>query len=80
LDDEGKVTINPIKAKGTFTVYNSGYDDAEKHDEIVDLMLKGKLSAGLWMDLDNPYPLDRIIDAFKAVESKKAIKALVKLT
>lgn len=79
LDDEGKVTINPVNAKGTFTVYNNGYDDSDMHGRVVEFVEQGKLDARIWMDLDNPYPLNRIADAFEAVKNRKAVKSLIKL-
>ena len=40
---------------------------------------EGKLNAANWLNMDTPYPLDNITDAFKAVEARKHVKALIKL-
>ena len=74
LDDEGKVTINPSNAKGTFTVYNDGYDDSEMHGRVLDLVKQGKLDASIWLDLEHPYPLEKIAEAFEDLRQRKAIK------
>jgi len=79
LDDEGKVSVNPSNAKGTFTVYNDGYDDSEMHGPVLDFVKQGKLDARIWLDLDHPYPLERIAEAFEDLRKRKAIKALIKL-
>ncbi len=41
---------------------------------------QGKLEAGVWLDLENPFPLERIDDAFEAVARRKCVKALVQIS
>ena len=41
--------------------------------------MQGRLDASLWYDMANPYPLDRIEDAFAAVKQRQAVKCLVRL-
>lgn len=79
IDDKGRITINPGRARGTFTVHASSYDEAETHQRVSDFVLQGKLNAGLWYDLDQPYPLTDIGAAFEAVRQRQSPKALVKL-
>jgi threonine dehydrogenase-like Zn-dependent dehydrogenase len=79
LDDEGKVSINPSNAKGTFTVYNDGYDDSEMHRQVLDFVKQGKLDARIWFDMDHPYPLEKIAEAFEDLRQRKAVKALIQL-
>lgn len=80
VDDYGHCLINPVSARGTFTYANRGYDEEEAHEQIVGFVQQGKLNAGLWLDLDNPFPLERINDAFEAVAQRKCVKALVQIS
>jgi D-arabinose 1-dehydrogenase-like Zn-dependent alcohol dehydrogenase len=80
LDDFGKWTLNPSRARGSFTYYNAGYDEAETHEAVIAFMRDGKLNARHWLNSAAPYPLERIADAYAAVQSRKEIKALVKLS
>lgn len=79
LHDFGQCTITPLRSKGTFTIYNGGYDEAETHEQVMSLIGEGKLDASIWLDLDNPYPLERITDAFDAVRERRVVKALIRL-
>jgi len=79
VDDFGKCWINPSHARGSFTYLDRGYDEAETHEEVVEFVRQGKLDAGDWLNLDSPYPLERINDAFDAVRERNVVKALVKL-
>jgi len=72
--------INPWTAGGSFSVYHGGYDEAEVHDQVVDLVRRGKLKADLWLDMAHPFPLDEIGRAFEAVLSRRMVKALVRLS
>ncbi|MDA0840050.1 MAG: alcohol dehydrogenase catalytic domain-containing protein [Planctomycetota bacterium] len=80
IDDYHSVSINPMAARGTFTIYKGGYDQAEVHDSVIELVRQEKLDAALWMDLGNPFPLDEIRAAYDAVASRKMVKALVQLS
>jgi 2-desacetyl-2-hydroxyethyl bacteriochlorophyllide A dehydrogenase len=80
LDDYESLQINPWRARGSFTFYNDGYDEAETHRQVVAFMREGKLNAAHWLNLDNPFPLDNIHDAFEALRSRRLTKALIKLS
>jgi len=80
IDDYGRCYLNPSRARGTFTYANRGYDEEETHQQVVAYMQQGALDARLWLDLDHPFPLDRIAEAFAAVQERKLVKALVRLT
>ena len=43
------------------------------------LMGAGRLDASIWLDLDNPFPLDRIGDALEAVRERRLVKALIRI-
>lgn len=80
IDEWGKCTLNPTRARGTFTFYNGGYDEAETHEQVVQYIQQDKLSAKHWLDLDHPYALEDINQAFEALHARKMIKAVVRLT
>ena len=80
VDDFKQYGINPWMAAGSFSVYHGGYDEAEVHEQVVDLIQQGKLRAELWLDMDRPFTLDRIDRAFEAVLSRRMVKALVRLS
>lgn len=79
IDDIGKLSINPGRARGAFTVHPCSYDEAETHQRVSEFVLQGKLDASLWYDMDKPYPLSEISAAFAAVRARQSVKALVKL-
>jgi len=80
IDDYGKCTLNPDAARGSFTVYRDYLDEAEAHDQVIALYQAGKLEPSVWLDLANPFPLDRIADAFEALRARRVVKALVRLS
>jgi threonine dehydrogenase-like Zn-dependent dehydrogenase len=80
IDDFAGCRIAPHRAGGTFTFYAGGYDEAETHHKVIEMMQDGRLNAGPWLNLDQVIPLDRIHDAFDAVRNRRCVKALVKLT
>lgn len=80
IEDYGQSLLNPVNARGTFTCYNDGYDEAETHDEIVSLVNSGLLDAKMWLDFENIFDLDNIKDAFDAVRNRDMIKALIRLS
>ena len=79
MDEVGQCTILPRNARGSFTFYNGGYDEAETHDRVIELMEAGRLDASDWLDLENPYPLEEINAAFEALKRRETVKALVKI-
>lgn len=80
MDDYGAATLSPRLARGSFTVWNGGYDEAETHQRVCDLALRGELDASAWYDLNRPYPFERIADAFADLAERKAVKALIALS
>ncbi len=79
MDEANGLRLDPACAQGTFTVNKNFYDEAETHRQVVALMQAGKLDAGIWLDLNNPFPLEDIGEAFEAVWNREMVKALVKL-
>jgi L-iditol 2-dehydrogenase len=79
IDDFGQCSLNPSRARGTFTFFNGGYDEEETHEAVVAFIRAGKLHAKHWLDLDHPLPLERIAEAYDAPGKRKFSKAVVKL-
>jgi len=79
VDDYDRCTIVPTRARGSFTFYNGGYDEGETHERVLLALHKGQLDASIWLDLDHPYPLERIGEAFEAVRTRRAVKALIRI-
>ena len=79
LDDFAAVSVLPSLARGTFTLWDGGYDEAETHQRVSDMVLAGLLDARLWYDLDHPTPLADIASAFAALRQRKAAKVLISL-
>ncbi|MDD5706573.1 MAG: alcohol dehydrogenase catalytic domain-containing protein [Kiritimatiellae bacterium] len=79
IDDMGKLTIDPFKARAEFIVHPCRYDEAETHQDVSEFVLRGKLNAGCWYDVDNPFPLSAIGEALAHVRARKAPKALISL-
>jgi len=80
IDDYGSCVLNPTHARGTFTVYQGGYDEAETHEAVLAFVRQGRLDARVWLDPDHPFPLARIHEAFTAVAERRCVKALVALS
>ena len=80
IDEFGACSIHPQRARGPFRFFPAMYDEEEAHGRVVAFMRDGKLDARVWLDLDHVYPLEQIADAFKAVEARQVIKAVVKLS
>jgi NADPH:quinone reductase-like Zn-dependent oxidoreductase len=79
IDDFGTCMIQPQRARGSFTLYSGGYDEAETHHAVIERIRDGRLDASIWLDLDTTFPLTDIHRAFEAVQERRFIKALVKL-
>jgi len=76
VDDFGKSLIDPMQAPGEFRWYPNRYDESETHDRVVAMI---RSDARHWLNLDSPFPLDRINDAFDALKQRKLIKALIRV-
>jgi len=79
IDDYGRCALNPTRARGTFTFYNGGYDEAETHEQVVAYVQQGKLKAEHWLDLGHPYLLEDIQQAFDALHDRRMVKAVIQL-
>ena len=79
IDDFGKLRVNPDAARGSFTFYKDGYDEAETHEQVVERFGAGTLDASIWLDLDNPFDLNDIEGALEATRRREVVKALVRI-
>lgn len=79
VEERMSVALHPMAVGGSFSFYNGGYDEAEVHDEVVRMAIDGRLDASLFLDLDNPWPLEDICDAYEAVNARKKVKALIRI-
>lgn len=79
IDEFHEQQISPGRVRGGFTYYNGGYDEAETHQRVVEMALQGKLDARHWLNLDSPFPLADITEAFAALERRELVKALIRV-
>lgn len=79
IDDYWQQQIHPGLARGGFVYYNGGYDEAETHQRVVEMVLQGKLDARHWLNLDHPFLLEEIGAAFQALERRELVKALIRI-
>ncbi len=79
VDDYDRCTLLPTRARGSFTFYNGGYDEGETHEQVLLGLHNGLLDASVWLDLDRPYPLEEIGQAFEALRARRAVKALIRI-
>lgn len=83
MSDFTSYTIGPVGGPKYFRFFNSYagiYDEAETHEEVVDLIRAGKLDAGNWLDKENIFTWENATAAYDHVRAKKAVKALIKLS
>lgn len=83
MSDFKSYTIGPIGGPKSFRFFNSYagiYDEAEAHEEVIDLIRAGKLNASFWLDKENVFTWDNAPGAYDHVRNKKAVKAVVKLS
>jgi D-arabinose 1-dehydrogenase-like Zn-dependent alcohol dehydrogenase len=83
MNDFATYTIGPVGGPKYFRFFNSYagiYDEAETHDEVINLIRAEKLDAGNWLDKDNIFTWDNAPNAYDHVRAKKAVKAVIKLS
>lgn len=80
MDDYYSYAFNPILGPVSFRWFNAIYDEAETHEEVMDLIRAKKLDAGNWIDRAASYGWDNATEAYEDVRNKKAIKTALKLS
>ena len=83
MNDFKSYTIGPVPGPKFFRFFNSYagiYDEAETHEEVIDLIRAGKLDAGNWLDKEHIFTWDNAPEAYDHVRNKKAVKAVIKLS
>lgn len=78
-NDRGGYGLNPFLARGSFQVYDNGYDEEETHGEVQAMILQGRLRAELWYDQERPVPLEKIGEAYDSLRRHEAFKYLISL-
>ncbi len=79
IDDFGRLTLDPDSARGSFTFYRGGYDEAETHEQVLGLFEAGGLDPSIWLDLEHPFELDCINEALAATRRREVVKALIRI-
>jgi len=80
IDEFFSVSLNPRRARGTFTFYNGHYDEEETHERVMAFVKSGALDPAIWLDMENPFDFDNICEAFQAVAARTVVKPLVRLS
>lgn len=75
----GGYGVNPFRAEHSFRVYANSYNEEESNAEVQALILRGKLDATLWYDMEHPVALEDIADAYDSLRRHEALKYLIKL-
>lgn len=75
----GEAGLDPMRARGTFTVYNAHLDEAEVHDEAVDAIRSGGFDPSIWLGDGHAFPLAELPRAFDELAARRRVKALVHL-
>lgn len=79
IDDLDAVAVKFRLARGPVRLFVGPYDEEETHHEVVSAILRGRLTADPWFGSEQAFPLERINDAFACVESRREVKALVRM-
>ncbi|MCC6443313.1 MAG: zinc-binding dehydrogenase [Armatimonadetes bacterium] len=80
IDDLRSYVLNPNLARGGFTFFNGGYDEEETHARVVDAIRTRRLRAGDYLDRRAVWDLEDIGEAFRALEERRFIKAVIRLS
>lgn len=80
MDDYYSYTFNPILGPASFRFFNAVYDEAETHQEVIELIRAGRLDASNWLDKEHIFTWEDAPEAYEHVRSKKAIKSVIKLS
>lgn len=78
LDDVEHYSLNPLRA-GSFVFYNDGYDEAESHAEIIELVRAGAIDASCWIDTSTIFTWANIHDAYRAAREGRILKPVIDL-
>ncbi len=79
MDDFGQLAVPLAAPRGRVTLHPCSYDEGETHQRVSAWVLQGHLTTDLWYDINAPYALAKITDAFAAVRARTSPKALVKM-
>ena len=80
VDESDTLSFSFHQAQGSFICYKGHYDEEESHGRVVSFMRNGLLQAEQWLDMEHPFPLQDINEAFEAVMERKLVKALIMIS
>ena len=76
IEAMGQYRMKPLAAPGSFRFYQGGYQEAETHQAVIDLMRAGKLRSEPFMG-DAAYPLEALPQAFSDLRARRLVKARI---
>lgn len=84
LKKGGIVTVyginEPVRLpEGDYIRYNAHYVEGETHERVIEGIRAGAYRAEAFYDMSNPYPLEKLSEAFEMLAEKKWPKALIRL-
>ena len=79
LQDYATLTLDLSKIFKPFKYTFSNYEESEVHEQVVAFMQAGKLRAEPFLDLKNPFLMEKIQAAYDYTRARKGLKALVKI-
>ena len=78
-NDRRTCGINPFLSRGSFRIYNGGYDEEEATGDVLAMIRKGQLNASDWYDQTQPLAFNDIAQAYESLRRHEAIKYLIDL-
>lgn len=78
IEAMGQYRMKPLAAPGSFSFYQGGYQEAETHQAVIDLMRAGRLRSEPFMG-DATYPLEALPQAFSDLRARRLVKARIRL-
>lgn len=73
------ISINPLTPGHSFRFYNGGYLEGETHSQVIEGVRNGIYRWQSYLDIEHPWPLGRISDAFAMLKQRTWAKALIDL-
>lgn len=79
IDGGNIFSLNPLTPGHSFRFYNDGYLEGETHMQVIDGIRKKLYKSEAYIDVNHPYLLENINEAFAMLKKKEWPKALIKL-
>ncbi len=78
IEAMGQYRMKPLSAPGSFRFYQDGYQEAETHQVVIDMMRAGKLRSEPFMGKE-AYRLAELPRAFSDLKARRLVKARIDL-